>query len=405
MLGQADKQAPSNRVNLGCIGMGWAGTVNLKSFLAQSDCQVRAVSDVDQEHAEAGKETVNQHYGNKDCRAYYDFRELLARPDLDAVSVALPDHWHAISVVLAARAGLDIFGEQPLAHSVREGRAICRAVARYARIWQTGSWQPAERESWFAAELVRNGRIGKVHTVEVGLPEGHTDYAGTAGQETPSRPPPGLDYEFWLGPSPWAPYCPARVHKNWRWHLDYGGGQLMDWLGHYTGMAHWSLGLDQTGPVEVEATGEYPRRGLWNAPTKYRIVARYQPDVTLIIAGGHGDIHGGTCWRGNSGWIRVDRGGLDAHPKALLEERIGENEIRIPSSPGRHREFINSVKSRRPTFAAAEVAQRSVIPGHLGLISMRIGRKIMWDPAMEETVGDELASRLLVTTLREPWTL
>jgi len=404
-LGQEGRPAASNRIALGCIGVGWMGTRNLESFLAQPDCQVRALCDVDQNHAENAKNLVNQHYGNQDCRVYYDFRELLARPDIDALSLALPDHWHAIPAILAARAGKDIYGEPPLAHSLREGRAICSAVTRYARVWQTGSWQRSESNFRLAAELVRNGRIGKVHRVEVGLPSGHTDFAGTAGQETPGKPPAALDYDLWLGPAPWAPYCPARVHRNWRWHLDYGGGQLLDWVGHHVDIAHWGMGCDQTGPVEIEGTGEYPRTGLWNTATKCRVTAQYRNGVSLTIAGGSADIRSGTRWVGDRGWVWVDRGGLETQPKELLQERLGPNETLLPRSPGHHRDFLDCVKSRRLTLTPVEVAHRSATPGHLGQIAMLLGRKVRWNPDTEEVLEDPVAARMLGSALREPWTL
>lgn len=404
-FGQGARPAPGNRITLACIGVGWMGTSNLESFLGQPDCQVVAVCDVDQANAENAKTLVNRHYQNQDCRVYYDFRQLLARSDIDAVSLALPDHWHAIPAVMAARAGMDIYGEKPLAHTVREGQAICDAVRRYRRIWQTGSWQRSVEDFRRAVELVLNGRIGKVHTVEVGLPSGHTDFGGTAGQEAPALPPPQLDYEFWLGPAPWAPYCPARVHKNWRWHLDYGGGQLMDWVGHHVDIAHWGMGCERTGPMEIEGQGEYPADGLWNTATKYRLTAKYRNGMTLIIAGGHPDIRGGTRWIGERGWVWVDRGGLDAEPKQLLRETIGAGEINLPRSPGHHRNFLDSVKSRQPTLTPAEVAHRSATPGHLGQIAMRLGRRIRWNPDTEEIIGDPVATRMLGAAMREPWRL
>jgi len=267
-LGKAGTVAPSNRVVMGCIAVGWMGTDNLRSFLGEEDCQLVAVCDVDANHLNSARDIVNKEYSNQDCATYNDFRELLGRDDIDAVSLAMPDHWHSIPAVAAARAGKDIYGEKPLSHSLVEGRAMCEAVKRYSRVWQTGSWQRSESNFRFACELVRNGCIGRVNLVEVGLPSGHTDFAGTKGQETFGSAPPELDYDRWLGPAPYAPYCAARVHKNWRWHLDYGGGQLMDWVGHHVDIAHWGLGLDYSGPVEIEGYGKYTRTGLWNSATR-----------------------------------------------------------------------------------------------------------------------------------------
>ena len=402
-LGKAGNVAPSNRITMGCIGVGWQGTSNMNSFLGEKDCQIVAVCDLDKNHLQNAVNSVNKHYKNKDCAAYHDFRELLARQDIDAVSIGLPDHWHAIPAIAAARSGKDIFGEKPLSHNFKEGRAICDAVARYGRIWQTGSWQRSQENFRFACELVRNGRIGKVHIVQVGLPAGHTDFAGTKGQEQFGPPPKDFDYEFWLGPAPYAPYCPARVHKNWRWHLDYGGGQLMDWVGHHVDIAHWGLDFDYTGPYEIEGCGEYPKDGLWNTATKYRLTAEYPNDVTMIIAGGHSDINSGTKWIGENGWVWVDRGKIDAQPKKLLQEKFGPEEIHLFRSPGHWRNFLDCVKSRETTLTPCEVAHRSATLGHLGQIAMLLGRKIRFNPDTEEILDDPTATGMLGRAMRSPW--
>jgi len=404
-LGKAGSISPSNRVTMGCIGVGWQGGINMESFLAHKDCRIIAVCDVDKNHLQEAVNTVNGHYKNKDCATYSDFRELLARDDIDAVSIGLPDHWHAVPAVAAAKSGKDIFGEKPLSHNLKEGRAMCDAVKRYGRIWQTGSWQRSESNFHRACELVINGRIGKVHTVQVGLPEGHTDFEGTGGQEQMGPAPTELDYDFWLGPAPVEPYCPARVHKNWRWHLDYGGGQLMDWVGHHVDIAHWGLGFDYAGPYEIEGHGEYPRDGLWNTATRYRLTAKYPKDITVIIAGGHSEIRSGTKWIGEDGWVWVDRGAIDAQPRELLKERIGPDEIRLFRSPGHWRNFLDCVKSRRTTLTPCEVAHRSATPGHLGQIAMLLGRKIRFNPETEEIVGDATATRMLGRPMRSPWHL
>ncbi len=403
-LGKNGKVSPANRVTVGFIGLGWQGGSNLKSFLEDENAQVLAVCDIDADHLQKAKQTVDAKNGDNSCAAYHYYEELIARPDIDAVCLSLPDHWHAIPAIAAAKAGKDIFGEKPLAHNWAEGRAICDAVKRYGRVWQTGSWQRSIANFRFAAELVLNGRIGKVHTVEVGLPAGHTDFAGTAGQEEPMPPPETLDYDRWLGPAPYAPYCVARVHKNWRWNLDYGGGQLMDWVGHHVDIAHWGLGLDNTGPLEVEGEGEFPQRGkLWNTATRYRVTAKYQQGITMVIAGGDNAIRQGTKWIGDLGWVWVNRGGLEAHPHRMLREKFGPNEIHLYRSPGHAREFIQCVKSRGQTLTPCETALRSATPGFLGQIAMIIGRKIRWDPEREIILDDPDASRLLSRPMRAPW--
>ena len=406
VLGQAGNVAPSNKITMGCIGVGWQGGSNLGSFLRESDCQVIAVCDVDKNHLQDAANSVNGRYKNKDCATYADFRELLARDDIDAVSLGLPDHWHAIPAIEAAKSGKDIFGEKPLSHDLRQGRAMCDAVKRYGRIWQTGSWQRSQAHFRRACELVINGRIGKVTRVEVGLSSGHSDFGQTKGQEGISPPPAELDYNFWIGPALYGPYCPARVHKNWRWVLDHGGGQLMDWVGHHVDIAHWGLGVDYTGPHEIEGTGEYPREGLWNSPTKYRLTAKYPKDITMIIAGGHSDIRDGTKWIGTDGWVWVNRSNsLEAGPEKILDEKIGPNEIHLYDSPGHHRDFLNCVKNRKTTITPCEVAHRSATPGHLGQIAMLLGRKIRFNPDTEEILNDPTATSLLGKAMRSPWHL
>jgi predicted dehydrogenase len=244
------------------------------------------VCDLDEVPRGKAGDSVNEKYGNKDCATYSDYRELFARGDLDAVSIAVPDHWHAMLSIAAVRAGLDVFGEKPFTHSLREGRALCDAVTRYGRVWQTGSWQRSTDNFHRACELVRAGRIGRVQRVEVGLPDGYTDFAKTFGQEKIENPPAGFDYDTWIGPAPWSPYCKARVHMNWRWNMDFGGGQLMDWIGHHLDIAHWGLGLDLTGPVDVSGTGEFPATGIYNGAKPSGSRRRAADGTPMIIAGG-----------------------------------------------------------------------------------------------------------------------
>jgi len=406
IMGRNKIIAPSDKIRIGCIGVGWQGTSNMKSFLRENDAVVVAVCDIDKNHLAEAKQTVDTYYGNKDCKTYHDYKEILARNDIDVFSIALPDHWHGIVSVAAAKAGKDIYGEKPLSHNLLEGRAICNAVKRYGRIWQTGSWQRSRSNFRYACELVLNGRIGKVHTVEVGLPSGFSDFGGT---DKITKPPKELDYDTWLGPAPYAPYASARVHKNWRWNLDYGGGQLMDWIGHHGDIAHWGLGLDNTGPVEISGKGTFPKTGLWNAATKFRIDSKYRNGLKMIVAGGHPDVCNGTTgtkWIGEEGWIWVARGGrIDSSNKNILKDKIKPNEIHLLKSPGHTRNFLDCVRSRKETIAPCETAHRSASIGHLGLISMLLERKINFNPETEEILNDTVASRLLGRPMRVPYHL
>jgi predicted dehydrogenase len=405
VLGLNGAVPPSDKIVMAGIGFGMQGPSNMQAFLEKDEVQWVAVCDLDDKHLAQARAIVNRKYGHTSCATYKDFRKLFARGDLDAVSIAVPDHWHAILSISAARAGLDIYGEKPLTHSLREGRALCDAVKRYGRVWQTGSWQRSVDNFYRACELVRNGRIGKIRRVEVGLPSGHYDFARTFGQEKITAPPAELDYETWLGPAPYAPYCTARVHMNWRWNMDYGGGQLMDWIGHHLDIAHWGMGYDYTGPVEVWGKGEWPKTGIYNSATRYWVETRYADGTPIILAGGYPEIQGGTKWIGEYGWIWVDRGQFETQPANLVNEIIGPNEIKLYHSRDHYQNFLDCVKSRALTITPCEVAHRSASVGHLGVIAIETGHKIKWDPAAETIIGDPEAERLLSRAYRKPWVL
>jgi predicted dehydrogenase len=390
--------SPSNRIVMGAIGVGSQGTGDMQGFLGKSEVRIVAVCDVEKSHRERAKNIVDRRYGNKNCTAYLDFRNLIGRGDLDAVMLALPDQWHAIPAIAAARAGLDIHGQKPLARSIREGRAICDAVHRYGRVWQTGSQQRSDYKFRRACELVRNGRIGKILKVEVGLPTG----GGT--DVKPVMPvPEGLDWNFWLGPAPYVPYRGVS-HWDWRWIMDYSGGQLTDWAGHHIDIAHWGMGWDYTGPVEIEGKGNYPTEGLYNVATQYKFACKYA-DGTVMTVANNQQIPQGAKWYGERGWIHVSRGGMSASDEKILREEIGPNETRLYESRDHKQNFLDCVKSRELTICPVEVGHRSISVGLLGEIAMVTGRKIKWDPVNEKIIGDPQASALLGRSYREPWTL
>ena len=407
-LGRQGTTAPSERITVGVLGWGMQGPGNTGELLRINQCQVVAACDLDKNHLQSALDTVNNHYKNKDCKSYHDYRVLMARKDIDAVMLAVPDNWHALVATEAAKNKKDIYGEKPLARTIAEQQAIVQAVQENKRIWQTGSWQRSQAPFRKAAEIVRNGLIGKVTRVEVGLPAGHHDFAGTGKFMTASDPPPELDYEFWIGPASMEPYIKGRVHMNWRWNYNIGGGQLLDWIGHHCDIAHWGLDCDQAGgPLEIEGVGEFPHKdAVWNTCTKYRITCKYPNDVTMIIAGGHGDIRGGAKWIGTDGWVWVDRGGFDASNVDWFRQIPADKyKVKLYKSDNHMRNFIESVKSRQPTITPVETAHHSALPGHLGLIAMLVGRKIKWDSTSEKIVGDSDATRLMSRGYRSPWKL
>jgi predicted dehydrogenase len=435
VTGRGGKTPPSGKINLGVIGWGMQGPGNTRGFLVEEDCHVAAVCDLDKAHLQKAVDTINEHYQNQDCAAYHDYREMVAHPGLDAVMIAVPDHWHALVAVEAAAHQLDIYGEKPLARTIAEQQAIVRAVERNHIIWQTGSWQRSQPPFHKAAEIVRNGLIGQVTRVEVGLPEGHNDFSRTApellarlmglpekitdlAQVRPgseawklavSEPPAELDYETWIGPSQMEPYIKQRVHMNWRWNYNTGGGQLLDWISHHCDIAHWGLGFDRSGPSEIEGNGEFPPPdALWNTCTRYRIELKYPQNITMIIAGGYGDIRSGTKWIGTEGWVWVDRGGFEAsNPEWKRGKNLPEEyrKVKLYESRGHQRNFLDCVKSRQPTITPVQTAHHSAIPGHLGLISMLTGRKIRWDVKHEKILDDPGAGAMLSRPYRAPWKL
>ena len=393
--------APSKRINVGAIGLGGMGSGNLGGFLGDPRCRVLAVCDVDRGHVEEAQKRVNNTYSSQDCAAYKDFRELIARDDIDAISLATPDHWHAIPAILSAKSGKDVYGEKPFSHELREGRAMVNALKQYGRVWQTGSWQRSTGDFRFACELVRNGRVGKIHTVEVGLPTG-----GGGGNAPFTEPPPGLDYDFWCGPSPWAPYSNDRTHWNWRWQMDYGGGQMMDWIGHHCDIAQWGLGTEYTGPVEINPIyAEFPKTGIWDAATRYKIECTFANGAKMIVANAEGSHRMGAKWIGSDGWVWVDRGGFDANPKSVMKEKIRPDEINLYKSGNHIGNFVDCVLSRRLTITPAEVAHRSASVGHLCVIAITLGRKLRWNPETEEFLNDSSATALLGKAKREPWNI
>ncbi|HUB52979.1 MAG TPA: Gfo/Idh/MocA family oxidoreductase [Terracidiphilus sp.] len=439
---RAGRAAPSDRITMGVIGWGMMGPANTKVFLQQPDCQVVAACDLDKRPLQAAVGAINDHYGNQDCRAYHDYQEMLSRDDIDTVMIAIPDHWHEIVATAAAKRKKDIYGEKPLARTVREQQGIVRAVEANNVIWQTGSWQRSLPEFHKAAEIVRDGLIGNVVRVEVGLPGGHHDFKGTepallaklatlpdkitdpalvvpgtpAWDLAVSTPPPELDYDRWIGPSRMEPYIEARVHMNWRWNYNTGGGQLLDWIGHHGDIAHWGLGFDLSGPSEVEGHGEFPApNALWNTATKYHVeclykkeVTGYANDVRMTIAGGSGAINMGCKWIGTDGWVWVDRSGFDASNQDWVKWQAVPDALRkvkLYESAEHRRNFLDCVKSRKPTITPVQVAHHSTLPGHLGLISMLTGRKIHWDVAREVIVDDPAASDLLTRPYRSPYVM
>ncbi len=399
-VGKAGAVAASERITIGFIGTGGHGQgVNLKNFLANADAQAVAVCDVDPVNRNAGRDMVNKKYGNSDCATYSDFRDVLARADIDAVMISTPDHWHVPISIAAAKAGKDIECEKPTL-TIAEGRVLCGTMKRYGRVFQWSTEDRSVDVYHRMCELVRNGRIGKVHTIRVELPSG----PNTPGDPKPMPVPEGFDYDMWLGPAPWAPYTKDRCHWNFRWIQDYSGGQLTDWGAHLLDGAQWGNNTEHTGPVEVEGKGEFWPDGLYDTAKEYRIEYKYASGVTLIVTSGTPSLRfeGTEGWIGNRGW----RAPLQAEPKSILDSVIGPNEIHLYTcAAGEQRNFLDCVKSRKECYFPPEIGQRCFTIAHIGNISMLLGRKLRWNPGKEWFIDDEQASRMLSRSMRSPWKL
>lgn len=394
----------SDRITLALIGCGGMGRANMNDFMGKPGVQVLAVCDPDRARREETRREVEARYASlmregsyAGCDAYNDYRELLARADIDCVIVGSPDHWHALHVVHAARAGKDIYGEKPLSLTVRQGRHMADAVARYARVFQTGSQQRSEANFRHACELVRNGRLGTLHRVTCGLPAGEV-----TGIHPPKDPPEGFDYDLWLGPAPDEPYCDHRTHYEFRHILDYSGGKLTDWGAHHIDIAQWAMGTMTSGPTRIEGTGEFPASGLWNAAVRYNVRCRYAGGVEMLITS---DAPNGVLFEGERGRLFVTRGQLWAEPTEILLETFASDAARLEVSSDHRMNFLECVRSRREPIAPIEHAHRTISIAHLGNISMQLGRGIDWDPTREEIRNDTTATRMLDRTMRAPWGL
>lgn len=389
---------PSNRITMGFIGVGTQGRGLLDGFLGNKETQVLAICDVDTTRREHSKKTVDDRYSKqtdseyKGCTEYQDFRELIARKDIDAVCIATPDHWHAFVAVSAANAGKDIYCEKPLSLTIHEARAMVTAARKNSRVFQTGSMQRSSSEFHKACELVRNGRIGKVQQVlvDVGGPSVWCDLPEEQAE-------PGLDWNTWLGPAPTRPYnsvlSPRGVHKhfpNWRNYREYSGGMMTDWGAHHFDIAQWGLGMDESGPVDI-IPPEDPKatKGL-----KYI----YANGVEVI----HGD-GGGVNFIGSEGKIFVNRGKFKADPESIAQEPIPDNGIHLYKSTNHLQDFLSCVRSRKRPICDVEIGCRSVTVCHLGNLAYWNHRRLLWDPANERFIGDDEANMWLDRQKRGAW--
>ena len=400
VLGKGDKPAPSERITVGCIGVGGHGTHrNLQGFLAQKDAQVLAVCDVDTNHLHRGRDLTNKAYGNKDCATYGDFREVLEREDIDAVMISTPDHWHVLMSVLAIRAGKDVQCEKPTL-TIDEGKILVKTVREHDKVFQTSTEDRSIPVYHRLAELVRNGRIGKLHTIRVQLPQQPT----VPGDPTPQPVPKHLNWDLWLGPAPFAKYTKDRVHFHFRWVWDYSGGIVPDWGTHLFDTAQWANDTERTGPVKVEGKGTFWKGGLYDTPKEYHVEYTYANGVRMILD------HGGTGIRfeGSKGWVQSPawRKPLEASDPKILDSVIGPDETHLfTCAAGEHRNFLDCVKSRKDPYFPVDIGHRVSTLCHLANIALKLERPLAWDPEKEVFPDDKEANRELSRPMREPWSL
>ena len=392
--------APSNRITVGFIGtgdhgMGW----NMPPYLRHKEARVVAVCDVDQRRLRRAKEGVDQAYNNEDCAMPKDFREVLARKDIDAVMISTPDHWHTLISLMAIHAGKDVQCEKPTL-TINEGKLLIETVRKHKKVFQTSTEDRAVPEYHRMAELVRNGRIGKLQRIEVILPK----QPGGPGDATPQPVPEQLDYEMWLGPAPFAPYTKDRVHFNFRWIQDYSGGIICDWGAHLFDTAQWANNTERSGPVEVEGTGTFWSGGLYDTVKDYDVTYRYANGVVMTCKPGNPSIKfiGTDGWVGNTGW----RAKVQASSPAILESKIGPEELHLYTNvKGEHDDFLKCVKSRQDPYFPVDIGHRVCTVCHLGNIAIKVGGKLKWDPEKEQFVGNAAANAMLDRKRRDPWQL
>jgi len=420
--------APSNRINVGAIGTGRISRGHdLPGIWRYEEAQIIAVCDLDSKRAEDARMLVNGYYSKKTGKtydgviAYADYRVMLENKDVDAVVISTPDHWHALIGIDAVEAGKDVYLQKPASLTIAEGRALSNAVHRSGRIVQIGSQQRSSLQFRYAAELVRNGRIGKLKTVYVGLP------ADPSGDEEPDMPvPKKLNYEMWLGSTPYRYYTEKRVHPQndygrpgWLRCEQFGAGMITGWGSHHIDCAHWAMDTEYTGPVEVFGSAEFPQKGLWDVHGKFRTEALYAGGVRMIVST---ELPNGIKFEGTGGWIFVSRGNeqvtasdpvaklkdataLAASDPGIITSVIGPREVHLYESKEHHGNWLECVKSRKPPIAPIEVGHRSCSTCLVHQIAMKLKRKVYWDPQQERFRNDDQANSMLSRPQRWPYAI
>ena len=421
------KNAPSNKINIGQIGCGRiARQHDLIDTMAFNNVNVMAVCDVDTNRMKDGKLLVDQFYQKKKEKANYkgtkmyeDYRKMLINKDIDAVLISTPDHWHSQPAIEAAMAGKDIYLQKPTSLTVKEGRQLVNAVQKNKVILQVGTQQRAMPQFRIAAELVRNGRIGKLHTVKIGLP------GDPGGPEAPAMPiPENLNFDMWLGSTPEVPYTEIGVHPRkgysrpgWLRHENYGAGMITGWGQHHYDSAAWGMNTELVGPSSVQAIADFPKSGLWNVHGDFMVKHEYENGITVLTSGGYPN---GVRYEGSEGWIFVSRGtyvasssdpvalekskkALDASDPKILDSKIGSNETHLYKIDDQHGNWIDCIESRKAPISPVNIGHMACVVCLISHIAMKIPRKLEWDSKIEKFINDNEANALLERPQRKPY--
>lgn len=421
------KNAPSNKIHIGQIGFGRiAKDHDMAETIRYDKAQFVAVCDIDSKRLADGKKYIDDYYAKKsgkssysDVKTYENYIDMLGDKNIDAVIISTPDHWHSEPAIRAALAKKDIYLQKPTSLTVEEGRILSDVVRRQNVILQVGTQQRSSPQFRIAAELVRNGRIGKLHTVKIGLP------GDPAGPEAPEMPiPENLNYDMWLGSTPEVYYTEMRVHPQnnygrpgWLRCEQFGAGMITGWGQHHFESAAWGMDTEYTGPVSVEAVAQFPKSGLWDVHGDFMVKAEYENGITMLTSGGYPN---GIRYEGSKGWIFVSRGNyvastsdpvaqgnnakaLDASDPKILTSEIGENEIHLYKSDNQHGNWLDCIESRKEPISPVEIGHRACTICLISHIAMKVGKKLEWDPKLEKFRNSELANAMLKRSQRYPY--
>ena len=397
------KVGPNDEIVMAAIGVGGQGRYIMKNALKQKGVRFVAVCDVDSANRDKAVEDIVKAGGSDKVAKYNDFRELVAHPDIDAVTIGTVDHWHALTSIAAMRAGLDVYCEKPLALTIAEGQVMVKATRKYDRIFQTGNMQRSEFNGRYllACELVRNGRLGKIHTVEARIGDNPI-----GGPFAASETPPTFDWDFWKGPTADVPYVKERGHYTFRWFYEYSGGKLTDWGAHHNDIAQWGLGADETGPVAVTAVGVTPsdKPNSYNCHPHFAVTYDYADGARLITTS---DGENGNRFIGENGWIFVSRNGITASDPKLLSEPLPKDAVKLYHSSNHMANFLEGVRTRRRPICDVEIGHHSANVCHIGAIALRLGVPLRWDPKVEQFTGPgaDLGNAMVSREYRSPWKL